>query len=386
MLTNELNHIAEMVAEIPCPAHSGTGTANGEVSFDELHFKKLCSRARESWAFAAFNPSSDESLRRYFTYHMIVLTEMTDRDDPYWYDTGILAELTRLTDHLFTYHHRFLEQHTALPRPFLQTRIEALKQKITLIKGKSRLNIANRDLNQVLAGMLKEILELPHGKACTVGSLSYAESFINELNEVLQTASTANAELLVADKLIAMNFNHIRFFLYLEDQLKNVVSNLPLTDQPEELRRQKRLFKQLNPVKAYAANWNSIGEMMQCWITERIGAILESSRTETVGPEHLIQKLGFNLSVAQLACLTKAFYHAGIYLSENITEIFTFSAGYFYSKRQGNISKGSFSKEYYSISQKTAAHVLDLLQKMTATIRHDYFPVFLVISAMHLFL
>jgi hypothetical protein len=383
MLTNELNHIAEMVAEIPCLAHSGTGTANGEVSFDELHFKKLCSRARESWAFAAFNPSSDESLRRYFTYHMIVLTEMTDRDDPYWYDTGILAELTRLTDHLFTYHHRFLEQHTALPGPFLQTRIEALKQKITLIKEKSRLNIANRDLNQVLADMLKEILGLSHGKTCTVGSLIYAESLIGELNEVLQTASSANAALLVADKLISMNFNHIRFFLYLEDQLKNAVSNLPLAEQLDELRRQKRLFKQLNPLEAYAANWHSIGEMMHCWITEQIDLVLERKRHETAHPEHIVKKLGFNLSVAQLACMTKAFFHADIY-SENIGEIFTFSAGYFYSKRQGNISKGSLSKEYYSISQKTAAHVLGLLQKMTAAIRHDYFPVLLVISAVHL--
>jgi hypothetical protein len=380
MLTNELIHIAEMVEEIPCPAHSGTGVANGEVLFDELHFKKLCSKARESWAFAAFNSSSDESLRRYFTYHMMALTELMNRYDRYGYDTGILAELTRLADHLFTYHHRFLEQNTALPKPFLQIRIDRLKQKITLIKEKSGLSIASKDLRRVLNEMLNEILGLPHGKACTVGSLSYAESFINELNEVLRTASSANAELLVADKLIGMNFNHIRFFLYLEDQLKNAVSNLPVTGQLEELRRQKIFFEQLDPLATYAANWHSIGEMMSRWITERIGSILESRRSE-----HLLEKLGFNLSVAQLACLTKAFFHAGIYLSENISEIFTFSAGCFYSKRQGNISKGSFSKEYYSISQKTAAHILDLLQKMTAAIRHDYFPVFLVTGAAHLF-
>lgn len=381
MLTDELTPLRKLIGALHSSvACSRSGAPCDEESFDLFHFKALCSKARESWAFAAFDQASDESLRRYFTYHLTVLHELTDRTGTDLYGGDILAELTGLTGHLFTYHHRFLEQNARLPGPFLQIRIEALQQKVRLIKEKSGLSITSQDLRQVINETLNEILELPNGKAGTVGSLSYAESFINELNEVLQTASSANAASLVTDRLIGKNFNHIRFFLYLEDQLKNAVSKLSVTDQLEELRRQKIFFEQLNPLAAYAANWHSIGEMMSRWTTERIGSILESRRSE-----HLIEKLGFNLSVAQLACLTKAFFHAGIYLSENITEIFTFSASHFYSKRQGNISKGSFSKEYYSISQKTAAHILDLLQKMTAAIRHDYFPVFLVAGAVHLF-
>jgi hypothetical protein len=385
MLSNELTQIAELVRATHSVACTGTGMPDDEGPFDLLHLQTLCSKAREAWAFAAFERASDESLKRYFTYHMTVLRELTDGSGSPEYDQRIVAELTLLADHLFTYHQRFLESNAELPRALVRITVEGLNDQITLIKENIECRVADASLRLVLSEALREILHLPDRSACSVGSLRYAGLFITEVRELLCKSPGDEATSLLTDKLISINFNHIRFFLYLEDELNKTISKLTIQDQLGELQHQRNLFRQLNPSAAYAANWSPVGEMMCCWLTEKIGSL--TARYQQTMLKHAAgEKLGFNLSVAQLACLTKAFFNAGIYLSERITDTLSFSARHFYSKKQRNISRGSFSKEYYSVSQKTAAQVLDLLQKMAANIRRDYFPVFLVTGAMHLFL
>lgn len=373
-MTNDLGPIAELIAKISCDANRSDGAHIDQKPVDITLLKMLCSKARDAWAFAVSGPHPDESLRRRFTHQMTILSDLTDRAGAGGVDGEAAAELLALADHLFTCHQRFLQQDTRLPRAVVLDRVKGWQEELSLIKEMTWNKISTVSLRLVLDEMLKEIYDLRCGKPCTVGSLRYTETFISEISFILQNSSCGHAEDQVFNKLITLNFNHIRFFLCLEDRLRSAASNLTAAETLVILRHQKHFFKQLNPCMAYAANWNSIGEMMHSWIQEEIDLMSKESSRETALTAIVLNKLGFNLSVAQLACLTKVFYKTGIYMSENIGEVFEFSARYFCSKKQENISKNSFSKEYYSISQKTAANILYLLQKMTATVRHDYFP------------
>jgi|GEM_PF-5727084 len=374
MLINELSVISEMIAGDPRHNSRGAATRDDGASFNVPHFKNQCSKARDAWAFAVLSPDREGSLRRYFTQQMTILSDLTDSRVTDSLERDVAAELFALEIHLFTCYQRFLEQDTKLPRAVVLNCMKEWQNGLSLIKEMTCLKIANVALRAVIAEMLKEIQDLQNDKPCTPGSLGYAEIFISEISFVLLSSSCTNADDHVFDKLIDINFNHIRFFLCLEDRLRSATSRQTVAERMNTLRYQRHFFKQFKPNMAYASNWNSIGEMMHSWISEEIDLIINGSRSEAARPVAVIHKLGFNLSVAHLACLTRVFFSAGIYLSENIGDVFEFSARYFHSKKQENISKGSFSKEYYSVSQKTAAHVLGLLQKMTATLRHDYFP------------
>jgi hypothetical protein len=56
--------------------------------------------------------------------------------------------------------------------------------------------------------------------------------------------------------------------------------------------------------------------------------------------------------VAQLACLIRALFDAGVAASDTLTAVFKFCTLHFTTMRQQMISPGSLSKEYYSINSK----------------------------------
>lgn len=93
-----------------------------------------------------------------------------------------------------------------------------------------------------------------------------------------------------------------------------------------------------------------------------------------------VERLPLKLSVAELACLIKLFYEAGLFPASTVIEVIRFFAKYFQTKRRSQISTGNLSKEYYSISQKTAASCRDILEKMIKKIDHQFFPVWVICS------
>jgi hypothetical protein len=119
--------------------------------------------------------------------------------------------------------------------------------------------------------------------------------------------------------------------------------------------------------------------MLKGWMNEEIGiAEAAMAHTVTVGQE----KLHLGMSVAHLGCLLRLFFEQKIFATTSLHDIFKFAAAHLQTVRQDSISPGSLSKEYYSVSQKTAAVVRDMLQQMLLRVNRKYFPVMAVISVM----
>jgi hypothetical protein len=122
---------------------------------------------------------------------------------------------------------------------------------------------------------------------------------------------------------------------------------------------------------------------METWLNDEIAlAVIPNAVAgpgATIVQERISEKQILNLSVAQIACFIKLFYDEGIFINASITDILKFVVVHYRSKRQQQISYGSLSKEYYSISQVTAAVLKDYLSRMIAKINKHYFPVVAVI-------
>ncbi|MBL4675685.1 MAG: hypothetical protein JKY70_05700 [Mucilaginibacter sp.] len=344
---------------------------------------KHSSEARESWAFAVFNAGDDAAVRRFISYEMMLLYKYEKTCSSGNIDSGIKKMLADLSRYLYDHYAHFLLSDTKLPLSLVESVISALMCRIDLVQKIFGSQIKDEPLKSLILNQFREIRNLQYTGDPKAGELVYAERFVHALEQTVRNEAKSSTTETVIEKLVEFNFNNIQFFLYLEDITRQLLVGQTINDQLAELRRQKRKYDYLKPEDAYSHKWKPIGEMMATWITEEIVRISAAAQSEASTPVSATETLGFNLSVAQLACLTKVFFKADIYLS-NITWVLNWSARYFHSKQQPHISEISFSKHYYSVSQRTASQILNLLQKMCSIIKKDYFPLLAVISAVHL--
>ena len=99
----------------------------------------------------------------------------------------------------------------------------------------------------------------------------------------------------------------------------------------------------------------------------------ESSEMVSID-EHLSSRMILNLSVAQLACLIRLFYKTGYFPYAKIVEVIDFFATHFESKKRSPMSPGNLSKEYYGVTQKTAASMIAILEQMIKELKRQFFP------------
>jgi hypothetical protein len=220
----------------------------------------------------------------------------------------------------------------------------------------------------------------------TFRDIRYLKLFLKEIAQSFQAANGDSPERRIADRLVYLNFNHLGFLSYWQElvraELERAGSALGhLSVLTQELSHLKSL--QSKPGIAYHPAWPGIKLMLETWLSDEISIfkLSEKSRFDCSGERAPDDKLVMSLSVAHLACVTRLFYEENCYQSATVTDVLKFTVRHYQSKRQDHISQGSLSKEYYGVTQVTAAVVRDLLHRMINRINKTYFPVWLVISA-----
>jgi hypothetical protein len=287
-----------------------------------------CLAIKAAWQAAVFADVSDACLQRYFTFHLEGLTKLS----------GALPLVAgELAIHLIEHYATYLNENTILARalypPILPPdpmRCEGLRDYISQMKT---------------------------GAQFTLRSLNYYARFC----EQLQDAENMD------EILLDLNFNHLAYFAWRQQQIRQAANSL---DNPARLRYLQSLRSELlaRPVPngvIYHPDWPPLATMLVNWLREEIG---------TIPVEEPGQKLGLNLSVAQLACLLKLLYDQGVFTTENFSDILRFFAAHFRSKRRENISYGGLSKESYSTGQVTAAVLRDKFAQMIKKIDRHFFP------------
>jgi hypothetical protein len=331
------------------------------VSLREV--EELCAQVTTAWQGAMLSDICGDSFRRYLNFHLSRIAELSKRITVAGCDITCPAQqgLIKLTEYLVTNYGQYLELETSAPPAY------ALK-----VAGA----IANRtkdilDKNPGPYGMwVCEYLLQAGNEAHSFRRLAYLHELVDNIPGFLSVEND------MLEYLISVNFNHLGFYHFFTGTL----TNLP-TDSIQKINHKLQAI----PVKsthAFDNSWISLKEMSCGWLIEEI-AVRNDSGAKAVTTE----KIYLDVSVAQLACFIRLLYDEGLLGKAALTDIFRMICNNFRTKRQLTISEGSFSKEYYGISQQTASRLDGFFQRLRERIRRRYFPAlaFLAASVAHHF-
>jgi hypothetical protein len=208
----------------------------------------------------------------------------------------------------------------------------------------------------------------------TYRQLTYFERFLQAIS-TLSDLPPEKYRFCLQEQLIRMNFNHLTFLQYLQQDIRREMSGLKQVAQTRLLCDRLTIFDHPSPgLLAYDRQWPGLFEMMSHWLRE------ELSLLRSCTPSAPVKKLTLRTSVAHLACLLR-FCHEDELPGIPLSELFRWVSANLATKRQNNISAGSLSKQFYTVNQFTAARVREYLLKIVARINVEYFPALVAISA-----
>lgn len=332
MLANELDQLRDLSRDL-------AGEESQEAAFR---------RVTGAWQEALFSDRPDHSLRRYVNFHLQGISKISDT---LFSDQPGPDLLLRLVDNLLEHFPGYVDPGCPAPAAYRRRLLARLDSSLAAL--------SLRDFPS-LAAYISEVRDGTAASPFSFRALNYLETLVTALAEGMDTDEV----------LLELNFNHVAYLAQRQEKISRYLPGLP--DVPAKLcwllaerARVTAAPERLGLV--YHPDWPSLKTMLVSWLSEQIAALPASPAG--------IAKLSLDLSVAQLACLVRLCYEEGCFKETNLTAIFEQVASACTSKRQRAISPGSLSKEYYSISQVTAAVMRGKLLNMVARINKNFFPV-----------
>jgi hypothetical protein len=380
-MKNALAKIAELIARQESAVIQCDICSYFSKERDSL-LEQACSEAREVWASAAFSVKGKDKLRRYFSYQLQELTTLLERTNAR--TAPELGDyLVRLADHLCTFFAAYIDKQVFSPPAFTHYKLAQLKEKAKHLEALLQDTGINPELHDCLASYLRHYFVPTCRRRVSFGSLDYLELLMDTVSDLLESTQPADADKAMEDSLLALNFNRLEFFNYMIGRFRSATKDLTLLDQQTLLLQNAAL---LQPNIHYNKMYYDpllppVTVMYKGWLQDEALAVAERLRSQPIIAENPTEKIGMNLSVAELACMVRLFFETGLFLEPSIKEILQLIPLHFSAKRQPHITGGSFSSKYYSSEQKAAAKIKALLLKMIAWLNKHYFPVVVAASA-----
>ncbi|MEZ2338816.1 hypothetical protein AB6735_24410 [Mucilaginibacter sp. RCC_168] len=370
MLKNEL----EILAADSIPKNGGSGGVSKDAALDFSGMvSESCGKAREAWAAAAFSDNGDDTLRRYYDFHFKFLSglisEVGDESE-----NEVLSDLCSLMDHLLLFYGNFIDrQQVLLPRYFIY-RLQLIQS--TYEQFFERLEDAkiNKEFMKCLGICLSPLyLEAP-SDGLFLSALFYREELLFALVANRDDDQLQMTEESLTFLLMTFNFNHFRFFNYLQKQAILEVEKIPGEKQGKYLLESSASIQSPNTITypSFDKRWSHICDMYKSWLVER-GTLLNLG-TANLQVDQPFFKVPLNISVNYLGCMIRALHEAGFYGTISLTAIFDHAAAVFSTKKQEHISRDSLSNAFYNISLPTAARMIRILNNSSGFLKSRYFP------------
>ncbi len=373
MLRNELKEIEELLIELSFSDSNTLASIKFDLYIEQIH---------KAWEGVIFSNSSENSLVRYFHYHLDLIISVSDNfyvlQDSKEFRIQ-QNELLALIDHLQHYYLNYFNQNAFSPIIYHQRSVAQLSDIVNMVANKVENGKLNFELKACLLKWISDLSDNVGKRKYTFHSLYYFENIISKMAEIDYTSEDAENSL--TSVLTCFNYNSLSFFVFRQKTIRNSSEKFQTSEEKLNfLYRQKAEISSSPEMKdiAYDPSWPSIKTMIGNWLTEEI---LLAEKSLSKASEVVVPKIPLEMSVAHLSCLIHLLYEESVFATQNLQSIFKCFASYFQSKRQAVISPGSLSKEFYSIDQHTAARVRDLLQRMVLRINRNFFPMVVAINA-----
>jgi hypothetical protein len=350
-------------------------------------FKDACASVREVWALAAFKADSDNALRRYFSYHLKVLSNEINslvsfsspigrlHDRVFLQPTENLTEIFRLIDDLFSFYADYLNPDIICPHAYRLHKVKCLGEEMSLLSQRLQDNQIDSDLRHAILKYLDEHFDETPRRSLTYGSLLYLDTFLKHTLDIVTTSKTAQLDDLLSECLMSLNFNRIEFLLYRHKTMQHLLAYKSIKDKQVMIQGQLQLLCVYNSSAelSYDTRYPPIVVMVRGWLEEERLSVEKQLASSLVVENQLTSKIPLNISVAQLAYLIRLFFEEKLYKGITLVDLFKISTQYLSTTRQENISYLGLSNQYYAVTDVTAAVIRDLLKRMIIRIDQQFF-------------
>ena len=396
MLVNELATGEEILNLLADAGMDNIVLSREQASKQIGEFKKVCSKAREAWALAVFSASGKESLERYFSFHLRLLAGLSEKlSDPPGYPlpecactpqvtikTTFETEIHQLIGYLFQYYTDYPDKNILVPLSYQVHFVKILMPDVCLTKQALENSVLPDVLKSEIIAYLDHMVNCRASAPLTFGQLLYFQTFVKEIRTLLANSLPGNLSSLFTDKLLELEFNHLAVFTCLQEEINKAMSGFTGGEKLTWLEQKSNLMhlREKGGNERYNSRWPKLSVMLSTWLVAEINILKEINSVEHVPFVQANYKLKLELSVAHLACFLRLFVKESLPGTMQLTALFRFICDKFSTKRAETLSAGGLSKEYYSVTQVTAAEVKAMLVKMVNRINRDYFPVMAAVS------
>lgn len=392
LLEFELKKLEEM-AELLAPARQADGAFEIPEGFEQA-IEKETTKVCKTLTHALFSSARDNVLERFIQHHQTAAIHLADRLHRWLKQCAdipgnnkreqlirrLISQLFRLLDYLECYFGKYFNLDSKIPEEYgMLAARELAGQLERLLAMLAALS------DEILKSCLEDYLK-PFAEGAVIPPLSYRQliylkTLIREISAVLEKAGDRPPEADIIAALYYLNFNHLAFFSYCQQRFRSeAAAARSAKDYAGMAASALSALRsiQTKPGFCLHSDWPGIREMMETWLRDELEAAMIS--TKPVSPSAQLiastdeEKMELQLSVSQIACLARLFYEEHVFPEASVIDLLKFISRHYRSKRQQQISPGSLSKEYYGISQVTAAVARDLLQRMVMRINKLYFP------------
>lgn len=391
-----LQHQLQRLTAFTDSLNAGSETAKGKFAFDEQAVDTECARILTAFDEVVFSCVPEDAVKRYIRYHQSGIAQLAGKITLYCpaslseNDSGmgnarfLLLHLFGMLDHIQRFHMPYADPEIMIPKGYLAAIHPELapdtENLVALIKSSTG-NVLFKDCLLDYLDVFSVAAQPPYFR---FGQLSYYRYFLQELTAFFEGQPNHDDQLLQF-ALIRLNFNHLGFLACFQQNLKNKASQAGSPGACLNIfSSTQRQLAYLHPLVPFCfdPSWPPVHTMIGNWLEEEM-ALAPTRYQSIIAPSATpsYEKMPLNFSVANLACLTRLLFEEGFYAVNNVTDVLKFTAKHFHSKKQLHISPGSLSKEYYDITQVTAANVLDLLKRMSARVSRQYFPAWAALGA-----
>lgn len=338
-------------------------------------------------------------LRRYIQQHQQRLIKLSSHLLKYTKPEKIVSESDAIeTTLLCHYIYRtledllnFVERHFVgyfnpdawVPASYRKIAVEEIGYDLKgLEQNLSTLGVDNK-LISIIFLPFREFLEEEFSNEITYRKVNYLRTLKKELLKVARNTKAQGSEPAeeisrqVQHLLISLNFNSHAYFMYCTNLISLQVN--ATESQPHRLEKLAYCLKEINqardrrgfifdpisnPLKDQIANW--IAEELNFQRTQQ----LPIDFLEGDNQVQLNTKIHLDFSVAQTACLIRAFIEGGIIQNKNLSELIRLLVSIIRSKRSETVSPESFRRRYYNIEDSVRLAVAARLRAIADYLTH----------------
>ena len=258
---------------------------------------------------------------------------------------------------------------------------------LSIARKEARLNL--RKLQRALAdhtdpGLLNVLLDAVRkisnsrpGQDISYRWILYAREIQHELAQLLEKSiRDTDFDNELRQILYRVNYNNSTVVRYHEDYFARLLNTIETrTEKIEKLSLAIKCINQaqVKPGLKYDIHSPSLAEMLNNYLHEEMIYLEKLQQLNVSAEKDAVKllpdvKLKLDISVAQLACLTRLFLEMKIIQNNNLTHLLTLLSKYVVTRRAENISCGSIRAKFYNVESGTRQAVKNLLLTMLSHI------------------